>query len=431
MCVTASKYSTFSHFYHKVTNPSDSLEVKYYIWPADSAGARFNAVQAFSKVPEMMRVYAAIFGEYPFEKYGMAAVYPFFYGGMEHQTITTIHRSWLSVAGYPYNEDGIAHELAHQWWGDLVTCGTFKDIWLNESFATYAEALWHENEYGSASYDQKMKNILFFDGTWTHAIYDPEGQGQPLFGSAEYQKGAWVLHMLRYMLGDSMFFRTLENYRSGYEYSTATTSNFNFVVNSTAGKNYDWFFNEWIYGPGWPTYAYRVQWNDTTLMYDLQVRQLQTSYPFFKMPIEVKVSYQGIDSVYVLTDSLPYQEFPLQANIDSVKFDPRNRIIKQIGLWPTSVSDDRRKPRKLELRQNYPNPFNPVTNFEFRISNFEFVKLTVYNILGQGVATLVSGVLQPGSYEVKWDATNLPSGIYFYRLQTQKQTLTRKMILMR
>jgi len=112
MAVTISKYSTFSHFYHRVSNPSDSIEIKYYIWQADSAGPTYNAVTAFRNVVDMVTFYSTIFGEYPFDKYGMAAVYPFNAGGMEHQTMTTIHRSWLANGG---SQSGIAHELAHQW----------------------------------------------------------------------------------------------------------------------------------------------------------------------------------------------------------------------------------------------------------------------------------------------------------------------------
>jgi aminopeptidase N len=421
MCITASKYSTFSDYYHKVTNENDSLEVKYYVWQNDSAGTKYNAVQAFSKVTNMLRVYSTIFGEYPFEKYGMAAVYPFYFGGMEHQTMTSIHRSWLSVRGYPNNEDGIAHELSHEWWGDMVTCESFKDIWLNEGFASFAEALWREHEYGKSEYDRKMRNFLTFSSDWTHNIYDPVGQGQPLFGSAQYHKGAWVMHMLRYVLGDSIFFKSLENYRTAFGYSTASTQDLNTIVNMTSGGNYDWFFNQWIFGPGWPTYAISVAWNDSTSRYDLHLQQVQTSYPFFKMPIEIRVSSQGYDSVYVGWDSLSYQVFPLQAQVDSFRFDPFNHILKKVQS-SVLISP------AYELLQNYPNPFKASTRIVYTLPKSQPVVLKVFDVLGREIKTLVNKTQDIGSQTVILDAAGLSTGIYFYKLQTPERTLTRKMI---
>lgn len=431
MCITASKFSTFSDYYHKVTNPAESLEVKYYMWQADSAGSQYNAVRAFSKVTEMMRVFSLKFGEFPFEKYGMAAVYPFQFGGMEHQTMTTVHLAWLGSAAYPGYENDIAHELAHQWWGDMVTCGTFKDIWLNESFATYAEALWQEGEYGPSAYNQTMNSFEFFDPSWQSAIYDPEGQGEPLFGSAEYEKGAWVLHMLRSILGDSLFVHTLQNYRFAYFFNSATTAQFSSVVSSTAGSDYSWFFNEWVFGPGWPTYAYRTVWDSASARYDLEVRQMQTSYPLFKMPIEVTVSYLGVDSMDIVWDSLAFQSFPLQAGVDSIQFDPRNRVLKQVVTWPTAVADGKQLPSRTELYQNFPNPFNPSTTIRYALAKRQFVELKIYDILGRVVRTLVSGVQEPGVKTVSVDAARLPSGVYMYRLQSAQLNSTKKMIIMR
>lgn len=434
MVITASSYATYSHFYGKVTAPTDSIEVQYYMWREDSAGAQFNAVQAFSKTVRMMEAYSHIFGEYPFEKYGMAVVYPFLYGGMEHQTLSSIHRAWISVAAYPHYEDGIAHELAHQWWGNMVTCRTWADIWLNEGFASYAEALWREVEYGEASYEQKMRSFRTFNVTWRGAMYDPLSQGYPLFNSSVYHKGAWVLHMLRAVVGDSLFFAILGNYRQVHEYGAATTRDFQDVVNATAGASYDWFFDQWVYGGGWPEYAYTTHWDPNTQSYTVKVFQMQDSlWQTFKMPLELKVWKNGVATPFVVVDSLRFQSFTFQlgAQPDSLQFDPRNRILKRIVAPPPGETDRDELPNAFRLYQNYPNPFNPLTIIQYDLPMRTRVRLEVADLLGRSIGTLVDEIQEPGSYQKEFLARRLASGVYFYRLVTPQSILTRKMTIVR
>jgi aminopeptidase N len=434
MCITASKYSTFSHFYRKITNPSDSIEVKYYCWREDSSGTTHSAELAFNKTTLMMERFAAMFGEYPFEKYGMAVAYPFSFGGMEHQTLTTMHRSTINVSGYPFYEYVVAHELAHQWWGNMVTCRTFADIWLNEGFATYSEALWEEQEYDRARHDQRMRNYLVFGSTWQGAIYDPISQGLPLFGSQVYHKAGWVLYMLRSLVGDSMFFDILASYRATHGYGTATTADFNGVVNTTTGQNHDWFFNQWIYGRGWPKFAYTTTWDGVANAYSVTVYQMQdTLWPTFRVPVELRI-YTGADSAsFFVVDSLRTQvfSFSLPSQPDSLQLDPRNRIMKQIVPPPLSVDENPGSPTTFALHQNYPNPFNPSTVIRYRVPISTFVTLRIFNVLGQEIATLVNGVSMPGTYEVEWLASQIPSGVYFYRLTTSHYAQTRKLILLK
>jgi aminopeptidase N len=433
MCITASKYSSFSHYYRKVTSPSESLEVKYYMWQADSAGPQFNAVQAFSKTTRMMETFARMFGEYPFVKYGMAAVYPFSFGGMEHQTMTSVHKSWLSVSGYPYHEDDIAHELAHQWWGNMVTCQTWADIWLNEGFASYCEALWREHEYGRASYDQKMRNFRTFDISWRLAMYDPVGQGLPLFNGSVYYKGAWVLHMLRAMIGDSLFYAVLSNYRTVHGYSTATTLAFRNMVNTGTGMSFDWFFDQWVFGRGWPSYAYTTSYDSSDFSYTVTVFQVQDAlWPTFRSPLELKLFTPAGALTYVVFDSLRVQNFIFYSNTrpDSLQFDPRNLILKQMTTTPVGFGGDM-VPASFVLHQNYPNPFNPSTTIEYDLPVRSWVRIEVFDVLGRRIERIVNESKPAGSHRVRFSADGIPTGVYFVRMQTDQSISIRKMTIIR
>lgn len=416
MVISASKYSKFSQYYHRVTNPADSVEIINYMWQMDSAGTTWNAVKAFEKVPQMMEIFSTIFGEYPFAKYGHAVAYPFYYGGMEHQTLTTVHRGWLSVNAYPFYDDYIAHELAHQWWGNLVTCGTWKDIWLNEGFATYSEILWREFAYGIQSRDELLNRYARFgDGSWRYAIYDPMGQGINLFTGNVYQKAGWVLHMLRYLVGDSTFFKILDNYRDAHYFGTATTQNFINIVNSTSGQDFDWFFDQWIYRKGWLKLAYETSWNSGTGKYTLTLYQRQDSlWPTYKMPIDIKFYFGSRSVDFTVWDSLRVQSFDLQLPMkpDSLKIDPYKKILKQIENIPLSESVV-----GFRLYQNYPNPFNGKTVIRYGLGRESKVSIKIYDLLGRLVDVLVDNQNKyPGEYLLELDSKNYASGIYIYKL---------------
>jgi aminopeptidase N len=183
-----------------------TISIASYLFGSDAAWAD----SANSMMKNMMAVFEDLFGPYPFDRYGMIAVEPFRYGGMEHQTITTMRRQLF------LNERVTAHEIAHQWWGNMVTCESWDHIWLNEGFASYAEALYIERKSGTTQRNAIMEsyaNTYFFeDGTIRYPLYNPpEGY---IFGRAIYQKGAWVLHMLRNVVSDAVFYATLGSMQS-------------------------------------------------------------------------------------------------------------------------------------------------------------------------------------------------------------------------
>lgn len=230
------------------------------------------------------------------------------------------------------------------------------------------------------------------------------------------------------------FFYILANYRTAYGYSTATTANFQSIVNSTTGQNYDWFFDQWIYGRGWPKYAYTTSWNPLSTTYTVTVYQMQdTLWQTFRMPIELKIFSGGVGTSYFVLDSLRIQSFTftLSSQPESLQFDPQNRVLKQIVAPPVSVDEKQEISTTYSLEQNYPNPFNSATVISFRLPVYSFVSLKVFDLLGREVAILVQGKLNPGKYEVLFDGTKYPSGMYFYRLTTPQFTQVRKMILLK
>lgn len=428
LCMTISRFS-ISHLPY-VTSTGDTIALQYYTWNAPPFVDSAWTAAFLPTVRSMVSAFAQRFGEYPFDKYGMTAIVPFGYLGMEHQTLTTMNRY------YATSHRVVSHELAHQWWGDDVTCGTWADIWLNEGFATYSEALWREHLGGADSLKKYMRDTLatFQFVSWQGAIYDPVGQGFNLFDQVVYTKAAWVLHTLRGVVGDSAFFQWLRAYRSRFAGKSAITNELKEVADSVFGGDMSWFFNQWIYGRGWPQYASLFTWSADTLT--LTIRQQQdASWQTFTMPIRIRAYHGDMHTDFLVWDSLRVQTFhlPLTVQPDSVVLDPDGWILKQI-VPPTSVQSDESGPIVVHLDQNYPNPFNPSTTIMFTIAKRATkapVTLKVYDVLGREVRTLVNEVLDSGFRSVQFDGSDLPSGVYFYRLMTGAFSQTKPMVLLR
>lgn len=304
--IAATNYSIFSNWYHPIAGP-DSMEVIYYVYPE-----RLSDAQALYPVtPSMIEFLANTFGEYPFveEKYGMAH---FTWGGaMEHQTCTSISSSW-------YSQWVILHELAHQWWGDYITCHNWHHIWLNEGFASYCEALWAEHLSGSSYYHTYM-GYMKFTGGGTIFIEDTTDAWN-IFGSIVYDKGAWVLHMLRHIAGDSTFFNILRSYYSDprYAHGAAQTEDFQGICEAVSGKDLDYFFQEWIYGTYYPRYRsswiYEPAgsgWNDVYVHLD----QTQTTPPtHFTMPVDITITAGGTDTTFVVFNDPRHKDFQFRVS---------------------------------------------------------------------------------------------------------------------
>jgi aminopeptidase N len=274
-------YTSFSAHYRS-RDRKTNMPIRYYVYPEDLQQAAVN----FQRVPNMIRTFAKLVGEYPFvkEKYGMVS-FPWG-GGMEHQTLTSIADG---AAGNTGNHDLLfAHELAHQWFGDDVTCATWNDIWLNEGFATYFEILWAIRESGES--EGLFMSQLYDDGLYGGALGGSVhlSSGSSPFGDtgAVYDKGAWVLHMLKYVMGPRQFFRAIRNYRASHSYSNASTADLMAACEAVYGKSLSWFFDEWVYTPKRP--IYRVSFGQTGNSLNVTVHQIQ-SHRIANRTVDAKV----------------------------------------------------------------------------------------------------------------------------------------------
>lgn len=329
--VAAYEYTTYSDYY--VYAPSDSMEIQFYVFPDHYSSVQTN----YAKTKDMIAVFASLFGEYPFinEKYGHAEFQ--WGGGMEHQTIT-------SLGGW--GESLIAHELAHMWWGDYVTCADFHHIWINEGFATYSEALWWEQSLGGTAYRQDMDLAKYY-GPGTIYVPDTSDFNRIFHSGLSYNKGSWVLHMLRHVVGDSTFFDILQAYYSdpSAQYGNASTEDFRAVCESVSGMDLEAFFQQWIYEEYYPVYQYDWSYAESGGLYiiDLTIDQLQTN-TVFTMPIDVTVYMSGgSDTTLVVENNLASQSFSLTVESEpvSIELDKDDWILKEVEVPIENPSLDR------------------------------------------------------------------------------------------
>ncbi|MFT4062408.1 MAG: M1 family aminopeptidase [Edaphocola sp.] len=314
-------YSYYMHF----DGSSDSMLFQNYVYDNDTFFAQQKT--NIDTTPAIINFFSSLVGRYPFhqEKYGHC-ITPLG-GGMEHQTMTTL-------GGF----DGslVAHELAHQWFGDLVTCGTWQDIWLNEGFASYFDYLFVNHFRGADAAKERMEaihsNVLSAtDGS----VYctDTTDVGRIFNGRLTYDKGAAVIHTLRYVVDDdSLFFNSLQEYLIAFGHGTATTEQFKAFVAQKTSLNLDTFFSQWIYGEGYPIYdVYTNQVHDTLLLKIVQQGANPSSVPFFYTPLQVTVWSSGGDTSFTVFNDSPEQVImlPWAKDVTNLVLDADNHILHQ------------------------------------------------------------------------------------------------------
>lgn len=390
----------------------NTFPIVNYIYPENYA----SSVVDLDQTLEIMNLYESLFEPYPFrnEKYGHAQFS--WGGGMEHTTVSFM---------YNFDRQLIAHEMGHQWFGDKVTCGTWKDIWLNEGFATYLAALVVENLDGAAAFvTEKAGMIDYITSSPAGNVYLTDLQAinvNRIFSSRlSYNKGAMVLEMLRFKLGDTAFFQGMRNYLAdpNLAYKYAVTTDFITHMETVYGQSLTEFFNDWIYNQGYPTYTITAQnWGAGQAKFVINQTQSDVSVSYFEMPVPIRIfGAGGQQADLVLNNTSNGEEVivPVPFAITNVEFDPKRHII-------TANSTATLGNQNFDLDSAisiYPNPSSDEVHIQMP-GTLTLEKVIVYNNLGQKVlenSTLVFSV------------SSLSTGVHHVNIKTTNGTYHKKFI---
>lgn len=300
VCITAGNYMEIPQ-----TAMQGELPILNFVTP----GQYNNALSDLASLPDMIDYYSVLFGDYPFEKYGNATVNMSTFGAMEHQTMTTLGN--YIITGDGSQELVIAHELAHQWFGNAVSFLDFYDVWLSEAFATYSEHLWVDKTQGwQAACDYVLSSYHNYYLSWESTanpatIYDPSFYNY--FSPPSYEKAASVLHMLRLKLGNDQFFQVLQQYFETYKHGNAITPEFQAVAEAVSGLDLQQFFAQWIYGKGIPTVDYSLWHHPETNQLKVSAQNFSPSTTLFDLEIPFLIRHgAGADSLLIRATNTGY-----------------------------------------------------------------------------------------------------------------------------
>ena len=426
-------YNIHPQWYHLYHHPSDSIPVRFFYKTGENIG------NISGVITPLTDLYSGYFGDYPFEKIGFAVPDGSFpWGGMENQTMVNLYPGGFG------NTAVIAHEHSHQWFGDMITCGTWADIWLNEGFATFCELLWVENSDGYSVYKSTLSTYAsdFMATTASFPIYNPSWAihtppiSQLYSTTIIYHKSACVLHQLRHVLGDSLFFAAMKSYASdtAFRFGNAVTEDFIAKVNETAGQDLSWFFNEWIYQPHYPVYENVYDIIDDgngTWEVNLKISQTQINTVFFTMPIEIRVTFQDLSDTLIKIVNYSNNQlfnFTFSKKPTGLLFDPDNNILlkKATTLLGVQKKSEGERPA---LYQNEPNPFSVATMIRYHVSMPCHVRISILDEQGRLILVPVDRNLTNGTYRLDLSAGDLHEGVYYYRMEAGDYNATRKMVV--
>ncbi len=341
--------------------------ITYYVSPEREQDAK----QTFGRTPEMLDFFSERFGiEYPWEKYAQVVVEQFTSGGMENTSATTMYQGVMHDARalLDSSPDGIiAHELGHQWWGDLVTCRDWSHLWLNEGFATYCEVLWSEHKLGRDERDyllyQKSKSARGGTAKDRPIVDRHYPTPDTMFDVRVYPKGGWVLHMLRSRLGDDDFFRGLKRYGLAYAYRTAETSDFRKTFEQLYGVSLERFFHDWTERKGHPLLNVKTTHQEDDGFIRVEVTQTQKEEAFhFPLKIELTRAGEKGKSVIItpfITEKNQTFLLPIKARPELVRVDPDFTVLAEIeedksrDLWVAQLAHGPTVPERLRAVEHF------------------------------------------------------------------------------
>ena len=424
--------STVTHWRHKYPIPAYLIAIavtNYSVYKENAPELPFDIVnyvypeglnttkRSTAITPDIMVLFNNLFEMYPFsnEKYGHAQFG--WGGGMEHTTMTFMG-SW--------SRGLIAHELAHQWFGNKITCGSWEDIWLNEGFATYLDGLVYENFDGPDVFSQWRRaivNSVTSSPSGSTFVTDTTSVSRIFSSRLSYRKGAMILHMLRYKIGDDNFFQGVKNYLADpvLSFSYARTEDLQRHLEATSLLDLDEFFADWFYGEGYPEYDLVWSQSDSDQIIHLQVSQDQShpSVSFFEMPLPVTVTGPSGESEKLrLEVSEDEQLFSIQLNfkVVSVQIDPETQLISKNNRAVLGLDSERLQ----NIISVYPNPVSDVLNLSTN-GIIYIKKITIYNVLGEKMLEIADPTNQISLNQLKF-------GVHLIVIDTDQGSLHKTIL---
>ena len=410
VAVAVTNYSVYSDWLD--LDDGRKIEILNYVYPE-------NLITAKNETPvtaEFIQLYNQLFGEYPFanEKYGHAQFG--WGGGMEHQTMSFM---------YNFNYDLVAHELAHQWFGDYITCGSWQDIWLNEGFATYMTGLVYENLQDGYWWPRfKKLNVERIVSKPDGSVFvkDSTDVGAIFNGRLSYSKGAYLLHMLRWIVGDDNFFKGMKNYFNDPAVANgfANTNQFIKHIEIVGDTTLTEFVNDWFYGEGFPEYsAEYTNENDGLLKIKLSQTSSHPSVSFFEMPVPVRVYYADkTDSTdFRLVNTANNQEYFVKTkfNVAELKIDPDYWLVSKTAVVVNAITNSTQN-----MFSVYPNPFSESFSV-FLPTGEQMVSLQLLSPEGKLVK-------QYSGNKTTFNWSEISKGIYILRTKTSNSVFESKII---
>lgn len=313
------------------------MEVNYYVEPKYEKHAK----KIFGNTPEMIEFFSTKLGyKFPWDKYSQVVVRDYVSGAMEN-TSASIFMEALQVEDRELIDDNwdgiIAHELFHQWFGDVVTCESWSNLPLNESFADYSEYLWNEYKYGREEADKDAYSALNqylaeSRGKRENMIRYYYENKEDMFDSHSYAKGGRILHMLRKYVGDEAFFKSLNVYLTKNQFKAAEIHHLRLAFEEVTGEDLNWFFDQWFMSLGHPEIEVQTSFADSKITMKVWQKQDTTYMPIYRLPLQVEIWAGGAKKLENITITKSYQEFTFQSATqpDVVLFDAENQLLGTI-----------------------------------------------------------------------------------------------------